>query len=194
MVSAIEGAIASLAESLPDAAREMRHGTDSGTVLASSSRELSGDTVSADAPEEMRRVIGRRADFPALAKGACVYLGGVCHIATSARTDPVGASLSVGLSAPLGEFAAAYRRPGTRIRQPLKVLAVESDVLDALGDSFAPTSCRAWFVAFPAEDWFEVSGPQVGDELALDDKTLRVAAVAKRDGNWILTCRARRSA
>ena len=194
MVAAIESAIASLAESLPDAALEMRHGEDSGTVLASSSRELSGDTVSADAPQEMRRFVGKRIDFPELAKGACVYIGGVCHIVTGARTDPVGASVSIGVSSPLEEFRASYRRPGTQIRQPMDVLAVESETLDAWGDNFAPTSCRAWFVAFPAEDWFEVSEPQVGDELTLDNAVLRVASVSKRDGHWLLTCRARRSA
>lgn len=194
MVETIEAALSSLAFSLPDAAQSMRHGEAVGTVLASSSRELTGDTVAADAPQEMRRYIGTRSAFPALCKGSTVEIGGAWHLVTSCRTDPVGASLSFGVSAPLDEVAAAYRRPGTRMRQPLKVLAVESDVLDAWGDSFAPTSCRAWFVAFPAEDWFEVSGPQVGDELTLDGAVLRVASVSKRDGYWILTCRARRSA
>ena len=194
MVSAIESAIASLAASIPDAAIPMRHGDCAGTVLSSSSRELSGDTVSADAPQEMRRVVARRCDFPSLGKGAAVELGGEWHIVTSASTDPVGASLSLGLSAPLGEFAAAYRRPGTQIRQPLKVLAVESEVLDAWGDSFAPTQCRAWFVAFASEHWLETKEPQVGDELAIDENVLRVAAVAKSTGFYVLTCRARRAA
>ena len=192
MVATIEAAVASLAASLPDAALSMRHGEAAGTVLASSSRELSGDTVSADAPQEMRRLVGRRCDFPALEKGSTVELEGAWHIVTSCRTDPVGASLSFGVSAALDAVAAVYRRAGTRIRQPLRVLAVESEVLDVWSDSVAPTACRAWFVALSAEHWLETGDPQVGDEVEVGGNTLRVAAVAKHDGYWLLTCRARR--
>ena len=192
MVATIESAIASLSASLPDASLRMRHGEAEGAVLSSSSRDLSGDTVSADAPQEMRRVVGKRRDFPELCKGCAVRLGDRWHIVTSARTDPVGASLSVGLSAELDEIVATYRRPGTQIRQPLKVLAVESEVLDAWGDDLAPTSCRAWFVALSAEHWLENGDPQIGDEATVDGRVLRVAAVAKHDGFWLLTCRARR--
>ena len=170
----------------------MRHGEAEGVVLSSSSRDLSGDTVSADAPEEWRRVVGRRCDFPELCKGCAVRLGDRWHIVTSCRTDPVGASLSVGLSAELDEIVAAYRRPGTSIRQPLKVLAVESETLDAWADNLAPTTCRAWFLAVSAEHWLEAGDPQIGDEATIDGRVLRVSAVAKHDGYWVLTCRARR--
>ena len=192
MVATIEAAVASLAASLPDAAFGMRHGEAVGTVLASSSRELSGDTVAADAPQEMRRYIGTRSVFPDLTKGSTVEIGGRWHLVTSCRTDPVGASLSFGVSAPLDEVAATYRRPGTQVRQPLRVLAVESEVLDVWSDSLAPTACRAWFVALSAEHWLETTEPQVGDEITIDGTTMRVAAVAKHDGCWVLTCRARR--
>ena len=192
MVATIEAAVASLAASLPDAAFGMRHGEAVGTVLASSSRELSGDTVAADAPQEMRRYIGTRSAFPDLCKGSTVEIGGKWHLVTSCRTDPVGASLSFGVSAPLDEVAAIYRRPGTQVRQPLRVLAVESEVLDVWSDSLAPTACRAWFVALSAEHWLETTEPQVGDEITIDGTTMRVAAVAKHDGCWVLTCRARR--
>ena len=192
MVATIEVAVASLAASLPDAAFGMRHGEAVGTVLASSSRELSGDTVAADAPQEMRRYIGTRSVFPDLTKGSTVEIGGKWHLVTSCRTDPVGASLSFGVSAPLDEVAAIYRRPGTQVRQPLRVLAVESEVLDVWSDSLAPTACRAWFVALSAEHWLETTEPQVGDEITIDGTTMRVAAVAKHDGCWVLTCRARR--
>ena len=192
MVATIEAAVASLAASLPDAAFGMRHGEAVGTVLASSSRELSGDTVAADAPQEMRRYIGTRSAFPDLTKGSTVEIGGKWHLVTSCRTDPVGASLSFGVSAPLDEVAAIYRRPGTQVRQPLRVLAVESEVLDVWSDSLAPTACRAWFVALSAEHWLETTEPQVGDEITIDGTTMRVAAVAKHDGCWVLTCRARR--
>ena len=192
MVATIEAAVASLASSLPDAAQTMRHGEATGTVLSSSSRELSGDTVTADAPQEMRRYIGTRSAFPDLCKGSTVEIGGAWHLVTSCRTDPVGASLSLGVSAPLDEVAAIYRRPGTSIRQTLRVLAVESEVLDVWSDSLAPTACRAWFVALSAEHWLETTEPQVGDEATIDGRVLRVAAVAKHDGCWLLTCRARR--
>ena len=192
MVATIEAAVASLAASLPDAAFGMRHGEAVGTVLASSSRELSGDTVAADAPQEMRRYIGTRSVCPDLTKGSTVEIGGKWHLVTSCRTDPVGASLSFGVSAPLDEVAAIYRRPGTQVRQPLRVLAVESEVLDVWSDSLAPTACRAWFVALSAEHWLETTEPQVGDEITIDGTTMRVAAVAKHDGCWVLTCRARR--
>ena len=192
MVATIEAAVASLAASLPDAAFGMRHGEAVGTVLASSSRELSGDTVAADAPQEMRRYIGTRSVFPDLTKGSTVEIGGKWHLVTSCRTDPVGASLSFGVSAPLDEVAAIYRRPGTQVRQPLRVLAVESEVLDVWSDSLAPTACRAWFVALSAEHWLETTEPQVGDEITIDGTTMRVAAVAKHDGCLVLTCRARR--
>lgn len=192
MVATIEAAIASLSASLPDASLRMRHGEAEGNVLSASSRDLSGDTVAADAPQEMRRVIGKRSDFPDLAKGSCVFVGGCGHIVTSARTDPVGASLTIGLSAALDEVTATYRRPGTGIRQPLDALAVESGVVDPYSDAVAPTTARAWFVAFPASHWLETADPQVGDHLQIEEKALRVFAVAKHDGYWLLTCRARR--
>jgi hypothetical protein len=192
MVATIEAAIASLADSLPDATLPLRHGEASGNVLSASSRELSGDTVFSDAPQEMRRVVGKRSDFPDLAKGCTVELGESYHIVTSARTDPVGASLTIGLSAALGAVVATYRRPGTSIRQPLNVLAVESETLDAWSDDLAPTASRAWFVACSSADWLETSDPQTGDEITIDERVLRVAAVAKHDGYWLLTCRGRR--
>lgn len=192
MVATIENAIASLSASLPDASLRMRHGEAEGVALSASSRELSGETLSADAPQEMRRVIARRRDFPSLAKGCAVEVEDEWHIVTSCRTDPVGASLTVGLSASLSAVRVAYSRPGTKVRFPLDALAVESETLEPIADSFAPTSCRAWFVAITAEDWREPSEPQVGDALTLDGANLRVASVAKHDGFWILTCRARR--
>lgn len=193
MVNSIQSAIASIADSLPDASVRMRCGESVGVVLSASSRELSGETVSADAPQEMRRVVGRRCDFPSVAKGSCVTLGdGGFHIVTSCRTDPVGASVTVGLSASLESAVAAYRRPGTKIRQAVEVLAVESDIIEPNGDAFAPTASRRWFVAIAEGVWYEPTEPQVGDELTLDAATVRVSAVAKRDGFWILTCRARR--
>ena len=194
MVKTIEAALSSLAFSFPDAAQNMRHGEAVGTVLASSSRELSGDTVAADAPQEMRRYIGTSRVFPDLTKGSMVEIGGKWHLVTSCRTDPVGASLSFGVSAPLDEVAAIYRRPGTKIAQPVDVLAVEGEVIEPNGEAFAPTPFRKWYVAFPYEGWYETTEPQVGDRMDLDGTSLRVASVAKRDGFFILEARAGRSA
>lgn len=194
LVEDIESAIADAADALPDAALPMRHGDATGIVLSSSSRDLSRSTVSSDAPEEKRRVIGIRADFPLLRQGSLVFLGEMeeAHIVTSARVDPVAASVSCGLSAPLDQVEVAYRRPGTNIRHSMSVLAVESDVIDPVPDGFAATASRAWFVAFADAEWSHVSEPQIGDELTIRDRTLRACAVARHDGCWILTCRARR--
>lgn len=194
LVDDIEAAVADVADALPDAALEMRHGDALGVVVSSSSMDLNRSTVTPDAPEEKRRCVGKRADFPLLEQGSLVFLGEQqsAHIVVSARTDPVGASVSFGLSAPLDKMEAAYRRPGTNIRQSMNVLAVESDVIDPVPDGFAATASRAWFVAFADAEWSDVSEPQIGDELTIRDRTLRASAVARHDGCWILTCRARR--
>lgn len=196
MVATIESAIASLSASLPDASMLMRHGEAEGTVLSSSSRDLSGDTVSTDAPEEWRRVIGRRRDFPELCKGCAVVLGGKWHLVTSCRTDPVGASLSVGLSAELDEIVAAYRRPGTGIRQPLKVLAVQNAALPPeFTEAAAPIVAQSWSVCVPEVHWLENTPPQTGDEITLPVEVggavLRVASATHHDGFWMLVARPR---
>ena len=49
-------------------------------------------------------------------------------------------------------------------------------------------------VAVAEDGWLEPTDPQIGDvlELSPQDVTLRVSAVSRRDGFWILSCRARR--
>ena len=194
LIEDIHDAIADIADAIPDAAHEMRHGDAVGVVVSSSSIDHNRSTVTADAPEEKRRCVGKRADFPMLEQGSLVFLGEQqsAHIVVSARTDPVGASVSFGLSAPLDEMEAAYRRPGTGIRHSMSVLAVESDVIDPVPDGFAATASRAWFVAFADAEWPDVTEPQIGDELTIRDRVLRAAVVARHDGCWMLTCRARR--
>ena len=145
----------------------------------------------ADVNEEVH-VIALAIDFPELAKGRLVSLSGKWRIVTSARTDPVAATLSVGMSAELEKCRASYRRPGTKIAQPVDVLAVEGEVIEPNGEAFAPTPCRVWHVAVPEEGWYEPTEPQVGDRLDLDGANLRVASVAKRDGFFILEARAGR--
>ena len=194
LIEDIGSAISDVADALPDAAIVMRHGDAAGVVLSSSSLDMARNTVSADAPEEKRRAIGKRADFPLLDQGALVFLGDTreAHIVTSVRLDPVAASVSFGLSAPLDEMEASYRRPGAGIHHSMSVLAVESDVVSPVEAGFAATALRTWFVAFASAEWPHVSEPQIGDELTIGERTLRAFAVMKHDGCWILQCRARR--
>lgn len=193
MKSAIENAIASLHASLPGASFQMRHGNYVGRVLATSSQELSGETLSADYPQEVRRVTGVRSDFPALTRGSTVRLGDEMRIVTSAKEDPLAASFSCGLSASMNEIVATYTRAGTAIWSAAHLLAVESEVIDAASDNFAPTTARAWFVCVSSEEWYErKTEPQIGDTIKWDGGHVRVASVTKADGLYILTCRSRR--
>lgn len=192
MVAEIENALDALAASLPDASHRMRHGDDCGVVVAASGRDLDGETVAADAPREMRRVVGKLRDFPSLSKGAAVELDGRWHLVTGARASGE-AAVSVGLSAPLDEVEAVYTRPGARLDFAVRALAVESDTLDPWTDALAPTSCRAWFVAIARDLWDEDGDPRVGDCVAVavgfGTRRLRVASVAKSAGFYVLTCR-----
>lgn len=192
MIATIQDAIASLVSSLPDAAMQMAHGDENGVVLASSSVDMSQEPVTADGPAEVRRFVGSRADFPTLGRGSTVRVGAAWHLVTSAKTDPVGASVSFGVSGALDEVTADYKRGGTPVRQPVQMLAVEDEVLDTWSDALAPTTCRAWFCCISADHWLEATEPQIGDELNFDGNRLRVAKVAKHDGYFVLTCRARR--
>lgn len=179
---------------MPDCSVTLCHGERSATVTRVGSTARGEDTLTDSEVAEGVRVLASAEDFPDLSKGHLVSMDGAWRIVLSARTDPAGATLSLGLSASLEEVKADYRRPGTQIRQTVEVLAVESDVLDPASDALAPTASRAWFVAVAVERWFEPSGPRVGDSigLSLDGASLRVAEVAKRGGYWLLTCRARR--
>lgn len=177
---------------MPDCSETLRHAGRSAEVTRVGSPLRGEDALDGSDVAEGVRVLASAADFPELSKGSLVSLAGKWRIVTSARTDPAEATLSIGMSAELDAVRAAYRRPGTAIRQPVDVLAVEGDIIEPNGDAFAPTACRQWYVAVAEGVWFEPTEPQVGDELTLDAAVMRVAAVAKRDGFWILTCRARR--
>lgn len=177
---------------MPDCSETLRQGERSATVTRVGTTSRGEEALTDSDVVEGVRVLALAADFPDISKGRLVSLSGTWRIVTAARTDPACATLSLGLSAPLDEMTAAYRRPGTQIRQPLHVLAVESDVLEAWADNLAPTASRGWFVAFASTDWLETTDPRIGDELTLDAATMRVASVAKHDGYWLLTCRSRR--
>lgn len=200
MVAAIQAAIASLSASLPDASLRMRHGEVEGVVLSVSSRDLSGDTVSTDAPQEMRRVVGRRCDFPTVEKGSAVELAGELHVVTSARTDPVGASLTLGLSAPLDKVRITYTRRGGK-PFPMSVLALEdASAPSAYADAAGLPEGQTWTVCVIASEWMETSAPALGDEIRIfcgrigADVRLRVASVIADGERWMLRARPRGTA
>ena len=177
---------------MPDCSETLCHAGRSAVVTRVGSLSRGEDALTDSDLSEGVRVVALAIDFPELSKGSLVSLSGKRRIVTSARTDPAAASMVVGMSAAMDDVRVAYSRPGTQIRFPLDALAVESDVIEPVSDAFAPTASRAWFVAVSADQWPEPTGPQVGDALTLDGANLRVASVAKRDGFWILTARARR--
>ena len=206
LVQDIESAIADVADALPDAAREMRYGGASGVVLSVSSIEMSGEPVTNEMPQERRRVIGKRSDFPDIAEGSLIELDGVPHLTTAIRTDPVAASVTVGLSEPLADCAATYT--GTRringaavaLKFPLDILAVENAALpNPYGEAAAPNIAQTWTCCVAAENWPENTPPQTGDELSFTasrygtvyDIRLRVSQAVRNHGWWILTARPR---
>lgn len=177
---------------MPDCKATMTYGAYSGVVTRVSTTKRGEDAVSADGPTEAARLLALVSDFPCVKKGSTVWVDDTPHIVTSLRLDPTGASGYVGISEALDSYCANMRRAGTRISQSINVLAVESDILDSNGDALAPTICRGWFIGVSCDDWGETTAPQIGDEFELDAARMRVAAVKKSDGYWLLTCRTRR--
>lgn len=180
-----------------DATHTMRHGEDEiGTVVQSSSREFSED-LTGDTPVEAARFIANAADFPGIRKGSAVELAGEVHVVTSARTDPVGASLTLGLSAPLDKTRVSYTRRGGR-PFPMSVLALEdASVPSAYADAAGPIEGQTWTVCVVATEWMETSAPAAGDEIRIfsdrlgEDIRLRVASVVADGGWWTLRARPR---
>ena len=194
-------ALGSIAAAVPEAVRTMRHGeTEQGAVVQSSSRDFA-EAVSDAAPAEAARYIANAADFPTLEQGAAVELGESLRVVTSLRTDPVGATFTVGLSAEFEKCPAAYK--GTRredgkartIQHPLDILLLENGTADNYTDALAPTYATAYIAAIRKTDWPEVSDPEPSDtiEVAPDGHplTLKVSTVTRHDGWYILKCRTR---
>lgn len=208
LVDDIHSAIADIADSVPDAAHQMRLGASVGTVLSSSSIELSGETVSGEMPQERRRVIGKRSDFPDISEGSLIELDEVPHLVTTVRTDPVAGSVTAGLSEPLADCTASFsivrRIDGAAVSRkfPLQVLAVRNAALPNLyGEAPAPNIAQSWTCCVSAENWPEQTPPQTGDELAFSvtecgatyDVRVRVSQAVRNHGWWILTTRPRGS-
>ena len=194
-------ALGSIAAAVPEAVRTMRHGeTEQGAVVQSSSRDFA-EAVSDAAPAEAARYVANAADFPTLEQGAAVELGGSLRVVVSMKTDPVGATVTVGLSAEFEKCPAAYK--GTRrengkartIQHPLDVLLLENGTADNYADALAPTYATAYTVAVRRTDWPEVSDPEPSDtiEVAPDGHplTLKVSTVTRHGGWYILKCRTR---
>ena len=179
---------------MPDCSETLCHAGRSSTVTRVGTTSIGEDAISGTEVAEGVRVLAWAADFPGLGKGRLVSLDGEWRVVTGARTDPAGATLSLSLSASLAATKAAYRRPGTKIAQTVDALAVEGEVADPVSDAIAPAAFRLWTVAVAEDGWLEPTDPQIGDSLELSpqDVALRVSAVSRRDGFWILSCRARR--
>lgn len=187
------------ATSLAGNAARMSHGGRAAPVARVGSVQFGEDAISADAPAEAVRVLALAADFPLLAKGEPVELDGSLHVATSARRDASGASLTVGLSAAFGRFRAAYARRGSGPAFPVPVLALEDAALpSAYADAAAPASGQSWTVCVPAAEWPEPQPPQTGDGIRLDapsgEARLKVASAVRSGAWWLLRARPRGTA
>ena len=197
----IRNALGSIAAAVPQAVRTMRHGeTEQGAVVQSSSRDFA-EAVSDASPSEAARYVANAADFPTLELGAAVELGESLRVVVSMKSDPVGATFTIGLSAEFEKCPAAYK--GTRrengkartIQHPLDILLLENGTADNYSDALAPTYATAYTVAVRRTDWPEVSSPEPSDtiEVAPDGHPLiiKVSTVTRHGGWYILKCRTR---
>lgn len=191
-------ALGSIAAAVPEAVRTMRHGeTEQGAVVQSSSRDFA-EAVSDTAPAEAARYVANAADFPTLDEGAAVELGGSLRVVVSMKSDPVGATFTVGLSAAFSRFRAAYARRGSGHDFPVPVLALEDAALpSAYADAAAPASGQSWTVCVSAAEWPEPQPPQTGDGIRLDapsgEARLKVASAVRHGLLWMLRARPRGS-
>lgn len=194
-------ALGSIAAAVPETVRTMRHGeTEQGAVVQSSSRDFAV-AVSDAAPEEAARYVANAADFPTLEQGSAVELGESLRVVVSMKTDPVGATITVGLSAEFEKCPAAYkgmRRENGKartIQHPLDILLLENGTADNYNDALAPTYATAYTVAIRREDWPEVTAPEPSDtiDVAPDGHplTIKVSTVTRHGGWYILKCRTR---
>lgn len=194
-------ALGAIATAAPEAVRIMYHGEDElGAVVQSSSRDFA-EPVSDAAPEEAARYVANAADFPTLERGSAVELGDSLRVVVSMKTDPVGATITVGLSAEFEKCPAAYkgtRREAGHVRQikhPIDVLLLETGTSDAFSESLAPTYARDYAVAIRRTDWPEVTDPEPSDALEVAPGghpfALKVSTVTRHDGWFLLKCRTR---
>ena len=197
LVETIQLALASVGQSLPDAVRTMCHGRETGDAIKSSSVEMSGEAATESGAVEKSRVIVCAANFPTLGSDSLVEIGGVQYLTTSMRTDPVGASATVGISSPLSNVPATWTgtRKARRISVPLDILAENNGRTADVLDGFSTSSTDSWTIVISADDWIDTDGPQEGDESRFDNRgalvTVRASRVLKKDGYYLVNARSR---
>ena len=179
----------------------LRHGERTAKVSRIGSPSVGDDSLTGEDVAEAVRVLAFVADFPELCKGDAVELGNTFRVVTSCRKDIVGVGYTVGLSAEFEKCPAAYsgtRREAGHVRQikhPLDVLLLETGTADNYADALAPTYATAYIVAVRRTDWPEVTEPEPSDVLEVAPGghpfVLKVSAVTRHDGWYILKCRTR---
>jgi hypothetical protein len=196
----IASALAKLSRTLP--AVEMRCGGDVGDVVQTSSLE-DVESVAEDSPNEAARYLAPASSFPTLAKGSFVEIGNTYRLVTSLKTDLVGASKNFGASKPFDDLVSTYsgkRREDGKVRQiknPIQILALLTSTADEYSD-VAISAEETWSVCIAESSWLELTEPQIGDTLEFihpnkeyETVTLKVSAVTKHNGWWIIKARTR---
>ena len=200
----IANAIGSLAATLPEMSAEMRHGTESGQVVRTSGHDFA-ETVSESGPAEAVRYIANARDFPTLEKGAAVGLDGSLRVVVGMKSDPVGATYTIGLSDALDGLTAVYsgtRREDGKVqkfRHAIDLFAIrEAAPPPELADSAALSGEQSYLACVAVDTWPETSPPQTGDAIEFTDTKrtwetvrLKVASVVRHDGWWMLRARPR---
>ena len=163
--------------------------------------EITLDQLNDEATQLIKTNIANAENFPTLDDGEAVELDGSLRVVTSLKTDPVGATFTVGLSAEFEKTPAAYRgcrrENGSRrdFNHALDVLTLENGTADNFSDALAPTYATAYVVAIRKEDWPEKTNPEPSDtiEIAKDGYAvaLKVSTATRHDGWFILKCRTR---
>lgn len=187
-------------------AARMSHGGNSGTVTRVGSTMRGEDALTSDAPAEAASVLAIADDYPGVRKGEPVDLDGSLHIVTSTRRDASGATLTVGLSAPLDRVDAAafsgVRREGgvaRRFAHAVSLFAIrDAEPPPTLSDAAALSSDQSWSVCIAAAAWPEISDPQTGDAIEFRDPSrewqtvrLKVASAVRHGPWWMLRARPR---
>ena len=183
---------------------ELRHlltnGEEEGDAIACSSIERAEETVTESGASEVMRVIVAAHLFPTLDVGCAVGLNDTRRIVTSAKTDPAGASLTVGLSERMDGVDGIYEgvrrdRQGERtIGGPLMLLVLDNGPVTDIADGYAPIRGNSWTLAISSEDWTEVKPPEVGDVIRFwkDGRIeAKVARVLRRPHYWVINARSR---
>jgi len=197
LVSIIENALVSVSLALPDAVRTMVHEAETGDAINSSSVELSGEAASESGAVEKSRVIVTAANFPTLGWDSFVTVGDEPHIVTSLKKDPVGATMTVGLSEPLSKVLAHIIgvRGSRPVRFPVELLAENNGLATDITDGYAPTTVHSWTLCVAVDSWPENGEPQIGDEVRFvkdgAEVRVKVARCNLRERHYVLNARSR---